>query len=581
MSTPVATPAVTEITEASVTPVGTAAGDDPTVARMRFWGWGTDGHDGPLPAGAQELLRRELGDEVADGPRRPPVELDEVQLPAATLPAAVRDALEGVVGAGFVRDDHATRVLHCAGKSYPDLVRLRAGAMPSAPDAVVYPADHDEVAAVLRVCAEHRVAAIPFGGGTSVVGGVEALRGAGQDAAVTVDLARLSFLRDVDARSQLATLGAGTTGPQAERLLAEHGLTLGHYPQSFEFSTVGGWAATRSAGQASTGYGRIDELVAGLRAATPSGDLTTSAVPGTAAGPDLRELLLGSEGTLGIITEVTVRVRPRPAAARYEVWALPDLASGIEALRELKQAGVAPAVSRLSDEEETRLQLSMAGDAAAAKIGRAYLAARGRAHGCTLTLGFEGTADGVADQRARVVPVVRHHGGVALGSRAGEKWRDGRFHGPYLRDELLTRGVLVDTLETATTWGELLEVYRAIGAAIRRSLRERGTPPLVMCHVSHVYATGASLYFTFVAAQESGAELEQWHAVKTAAGEAISAAGATITHHHAVGRDHAPWLPAEIGPVGVGLLRAARAQVDPVGVLNPGKLVDAGPLPGA
>jgi len=580
MSTATVGHAVTEITEASVTPVGTTPADDPTTPRMRFWGWGTDGHDGPLPSGAQELLRRELGDAVADAPRRPPVELDEVRLPAAALPDAVRGALVAVVGAEHVRDDHATRVTHCAGKSYPDLVRLRAGHMPSAPDAVVYPADHDEVAAVLRTCAEHHVAAVPFGGGTSVVGGVEALRGAEHVAVVTVDLARLTAVRDVDARSQLATIGAGTTGPEAERLLAEHGLTLGHYPQSFEFSTVGGWVATRSAGQASTGYGRIDELVAGLRVATPSGDLATSAVPGTAAGPDLRELLVGSEGTLGIITEVTVRVRPRPVAARYEVWALPDLAAGIETLRELKQAGIAPAVSRLSDEEETRLQLSMAGDAATAKIGRAYLAARGRAHGCTLTLGFEGTTDGIADQRARVVPVVRHHGGVALGSRAGEKWRDGRFHGPYLRDELLTRGVLVDTLETATTWGDLLELYRAVGAAIRRSLRERGTPPLVMCHVSHVYPTGASLYFTFIAAQESGAELEQWHAVKTAASDAISAAGGTITHHHAVGRDHAPWLPAEVGALGIDLLRAAKARLDPAGVLNPGKLVDAGPLPG-
>lgn len=581
MSTDTAVPAVTAITERSVTPVGTGPAADPTAPRMRFWGWGTDGHDEPLPAGALELLRRELGDAAADATPRPPVALEDVRLPAATLTDQARAALVAAVGEAHVRDDHATRVLHAAGKSYPDLVRLRAGTVPSAPDAVVYPADHDEVAAVLAACAEHGVAAVPFGGGTSVVGGVEALRGPDHAAVVTVDLARLSFVREVDARSQLATVGAGTTGPEVERLLAEHGLTLGHYPQSFEFSTLGGWVATRSAGQASTGYGRIDDLVAGLRVATPSGTIATSAVPGTAAGPDLRELLVGSEGTLGVITEVTVRVRPRPTTARYEVWALPDLAAGIETLRELRQAGIAPAVSRLSDEEETRLQLAMAGDSSTAKIGRAYLAARGRAHGCTLTLGFEGGADGVADQRARVHPVVRHHGGVALGSRAGEKWRDGRFHGPYLRDELLTRRVLVDTLETATTWGDLLDLYRAVGAAIRRALRDRGTPPLVMCHVSHVYATGASLYFTFVAAQEDGAELEQWHAVKAAAGDAIAAAGGTITHHHAIGRDHAPWLGAEVGPLGLDLLRAAKARLDPTGVLNPGKLVDAGPLPGA
>lgn len=562
----------TIVTDASVTPVGLAAPGEPTAPRMRFWGWGTDGHDAPLPATAEALLAAELGIDAA-APRRGPVRLEDVTLPASRLTDEARSALAAAVGAGHLREDHATRVLHSAGKSYPDLVRLRAGTVAAAPDAVVYPAGHDEVAAVLAACAAHRLAAVPFGGGTSVVGGVEPLAGDDHAGVVTLDLARLSYVRDVDPRSELATIGAGTTGPEAERLLAAHGLTLGHYPQSFEFSTVGGWVATRSAGQASTGYGRIDDLVVGLRAATPAGDLVALPVPGTAAGPDLRELLVGSEGVLGVITEVTLRVRPRPRAARYEAFSLPDLATGIETLRELEQSGHAPAVSRLSDEEETRLQFSLAGDSAGVRLGRAYLAARGRARGCTMILGFEGTAAEVADQRARVVPVVRAHGGVLLGTRVGEKWRDGRFHGPYLRDELLSRGVLVDTLETATTWSGLLELYRGVGAALRRSLDARGTPAVVMCHVSHVYPTGASLYFTFLAAQEQGAELEQWHAAKTAAGDAIVAAGGTITHHHAVGRDHAPWLEPEIGTLGVELLRAAKERLDPAGVLNPGKLL--------
>jgi len=576
--------AVTEVTEAVVTPVGVAvpSTDSELVApRMRHWGWGTDGHDAPLPQTAEALLRAELGPAVADAPRRPPVALQDVALPASRITKTALKALAAAIGAEHVRDEHATRVLHSAGKSYPDLVRLRAGEIDAAPDVVVYPGDHDEVAAVLAVCAEQSLTVVPFGGGSSVVGGVEPLRGKGQKAVVTLDLARLSFVRDVDPRSQLATVGAGTTGPECERLLAEHGLTLGHYPQSFEFSTVGGWVATRSAGQASSGYGRIDELVVGLRAATPAGEFTSLPVPGTAAGPDLRELLVGSEGTLGVITEITLRVRPRPVAARYEAWALPDLASGIEALRALEQAGLAPAVSRLSDEEETRLQLSMAGDSTTMKVGRAYLAARGRADGCTMILGYEGTTAGIAEQRAHVTPVVRRHGGVALGARPGEKWREGRFHGPYVRDELLGRGILVDTLETATTWGNLLELYRGVGAALRRTLAARGTPALVMCHVSHVYPTGASLYFTFLAAQEQGAELQQWHAAKAAAGDAIVAARGTITHHHAVGRDHAPWLEPEIGTLGIELLRAAKARLDPDGLLNPGKLVDGAKLPGS
>ncbi|WP_372788083.1 FAD-binding oxidoreductase [Paraconexibacter sp.] len=573
---------VTTVTETSVTPVGLPVGDDDlTTPRMRFWGWGVDGHDGPLPPGAEALMTSELGPSAGAGPRRDPVALQDVALPDSRIGTPARDALVAVVGTEHVRDDHATRVVHSAGKSYPDLVRLRTGTVAHAPDAVVYPADHDEVVAVLAVAAEHRLTVVPFGGGSSVVGGVEPLLGDGHDAVVTVDLARLSFVRAVDARSQTATVGAGTTGPEVERLLAAHGLTLGHYPQSFEFSTVGGWVATRSAGQASTGYGRIDDLVLAVRAATPAGEFTSLAIPGTAAGPDLRELLVGSEGTLGIITEVVLRVRPRPAAARYEAWVVPDMSAGVETLRELEQHGIAPAIARLSDEEETRLQFAMAGGSTSTKIGKAYLAARGRANGCTLILGYEGTPGVIAEQRAHVVPVVRRHGGVALGSRPGEAWRAGRFHGPYLRDELLARGVLVDTLETATSWGTLLELYRAVGSALRRSLAARGTPALVMCHVSHVYPTGASLYFTFLAAQETGAELEQWHAAKSAAGEAIVAAGGTITHHHAVGRDHAPWLTPEIGALGTDLLRAAKARVDPDGLLNPGKLIDGAPLPGA
>ncbi len=542
-------------------------------ARMRFWGWGTDGHDAPLPDGARALLHDALGVDPRTA-RRDPVALETVRVRRSRLPATARSALVAAVGEEHVLLGDADRVHHSAGKSYPDLVRLRAGSAPEPPDAVVVPGDHEDVVAVLAVCAEHRLAAIPFGGGTSVVGGVEGRRGRGHRASIAIDLARLSFVRDVDPVSQLATIGAGTTGPDAERLLGAHGLTLGHFPQSFEFSTVGGWVATRSAGQASTGYGRIEDLVVGLRAATPAGDVVTQPLPATAAGPEVGRLMIGSEGTLGVITEATLRVRPRPTVTRDEMWVLPDLRSGVTVLRELEQAGIAPAIARLSDEEESRMHLAMAPDSAALRLGQTYLRLRGRARGCTLLLGFEGTAASVAADRARTRRTVRRHGGVGLGTRPGAAWRTGRFHAPYLRDELLAHGVLVDTLETATTWGGLLDLYRAVGSALRRSLASRGTPPAVMCHVSHIYPTGASLYFTFLARQEVGRELDQWRAAKTAATDAIVAAGGTITHHHAVGRDHAPWLAAEVGDSGVALLRAAKAALDPDGLLNPGKLAD-------
>jgi alkyldihydroxyacetonephosphate synthase len=544
-------------------------------ARMRWWGWGADGHDRPLPAPAVALLRDELG--VDTGHHRPPVALDEVQLPPPGLPARARALLEEIVGAQHVRDDRLARVGHAAGRSLADLVRLRSGRGLDAPDAVVLPGGREQVERVVRACAQERVAVVPFGGGTSVVGGVEPLRGPFQSV-VSVDLARLGGLVDLDARSQLATFAAGTLGPDVERLLAARGMTLGHLPQSFEFSTVGGWAATRSAGQASTGYGRIDELVVALRAATPSGELATARVPASAAGPSLRELLLGSEGVLGIITDVTLRVRPRPARRRWAAWSLPDFAAGCEALRELEQGGAAPDVARLSDEEETRLSLRLASQPAAARALRGLLAARGRRRGCLAIAGFDGEPAHIARRHLRAAATLRRHGAIALGRAPAAGWAKGRFHGGYVRDELLGRGVLVETLETATTWTRLGELHRAVAEALRGALGALGTPPLVGCHVSHLYPTGASLYFTFLARARPGEELEQWRAAKCAATDAISAAGATVTHHHAVGRDHAPWLAREVGGRGIDALLALKAQLDPVGVMNPGKLV---PGPGA
>lgn len=554
---------------------------------MRWWGWGVDGHDAPLPKAAATLLRDELDAGGTDGARGTdgtdgaggagggrvlPPALARVELPGCVLGARARARLVAAVGGEHVRDDRLTRVAHAAGRSYPDLVRLRSGRGLHAPDAVVYPAGHDEVAAVLAVCVADSLAVIPFGGGTSVVGGVEPLRG-GHRAAITLDLARLSGLAALDERSQLATFKAGTTGPELERLLGARGLTLGHFPQSFEFSTVGGWAATRSAGQCSTGYGRIDELVVALRAATPSGDLTTIAVPASAAGPDLRELLLGSEGALGVITEVTLRVRPRPADQRYDAYSLPGFAAGADALRELEQSGAAPDVARLSDEEETRISLALASHPAATRALRAYIRGRGHRAACLTILGFDGDREEIARRRARARAILRRHGAIALGAAPGAAWAKGRFHGAYVRDELMSRGVLVDTLETATTWTALEDLHRDVATALRGALAARGTPAVVMCHVSHLYPTGASLYFTVLARQQRGAELDQWRAAKRAASDAISRAGATISHHHAVGGDHAPWLPAEIGVLGIAALRAVKARIDPEGVMNPGKLL--------
>jgi alkyldihydroxyacetonephosphate synthase len=534
---------------------------------MRWWGWGEDGHDVELPEPASFLLESQLG--VPAGERRSPVALEEVRLPAPRLPAGLRERLVGLLGADNVRDDRAARVSHALGRSYPDLVRLRSGDGSSAPDLVVRPGSAEQVAAVLAACTDAHAAVIPFGGGTSVVGGVEPLA-EGYAGAVSLDTSRLDGVAGIDRTSLTARLGAGMFGPEVERRLGEEGLTLGHVPQSFEFSTVGGWVATRSAGQASSGYGRIDELVEGLRFVAPSGEVYARERPASAAGPELRELLVGSEGVLGVVCEATLRVRPAPQQRRYEGWSFRGFAEGCEALRVLAQEDAAPDIARLSDEAETGLSFAVApATGRAERVVRRYLRMAGHERGCLAIVGFEGGEEDVERRRLRSAALLRGGGGLSLGRRPGDAWLHTRFAGPYLRDALLGRGVLVETLETATTWSNLGALYDAVGSALRRELGPRS---LVMCHVSHLYRSGASLYFTFFAAQTDDA-LGQWRAVKQVASQAIVDTGGTITHHHGVGHDHLPWMRAEVGELGLELLRAAKERLDPAGIMNPGKLL--------
>jgi alkyldihydroxyacetonephosphate synthase len=477
-----------------------------------------------------------------------------------------------------VREDRDARVVHAAGKGYVDLVRQRAGDCAQAPDAVVYVRDRAQVAAVLEACVDEAVAVVPFGGGTSVVGGVEPLRG-DFPAVISLDLGGLDRLVAVDRPSLTAVLEPGMRGPRVEAALREHGLTLGHYPQSFEYATVGGWVATRSAGQASTGYGRIDDLVLGLRCVAPAGTIDLAPRPASAAGPDVRELVVGSEGALGVLTLAALQVRPAPAASRYEGWFFRSFAQGIDAFRTLEQEGAAPDVARLSDEPETRMSMAMAGgDSLKARMGATYLRARGYEGGCLAILGWEGDEDTIGRRAGHATALMRRAGGLALGRSPGEAWAASRYAAPYLRDALLEHGVMAETLETATQWSHLLDLHDAVAGALHEALGARGTPALVACHVSHLYPSGASLYFTFLARQEQGAEIEQWEAAKRAASEAIVAQRATITHHHGVGRDHLPWMEAEVGPVALDALRAVKKQLDPAGIMNPGKLLP--PKPG-
>lgn len=518
---------------------------------MHWSRWGDPAAAGALPPAAHELVDAFLGtrDTLAVEPAT--VRLSE------PLAAPLLEELAALVGSEHVLVDHDTRLHRTRGKSTPDLLRLRAGDGSESPDAVVRPGDAAQVAAVLDWAVRRHVAVVPFGGGTSVVGGLVADRD-GYTGVVSLDLLRLDRLLEVDRTSMTAVLEPGLRGPEAEDLLAAHGLTLGHFPQSFEHATVGGFAVTRSSGQSSAGYGRFDALVVGLSVVTPIGVLELGSSPANAAGPDLRELVMGSEGTFGVVTAVRVRVRPVPEVTHYETWRFASFADGTVALRTLAQAQLLPTVLRLSDEAETALNLARPDEVGSAAPG-----------GCLAVVGHEGDAATVAAKQTALAAVLTGLGGEPLGTEGGEAWARGRFHGPYLRDALLDVGVLVETLETVAFWSRLPAVYDAVRQALTDSLGER---TLVLCHVSHVYETGASLYFT-VAAPQADDPVAQWLAAKAAASDALLAAGASITHHHAVGRDHRPWLAREIGPVGVEILRAVKARLDPTGILNPGVLI--------
>ncbi len=531
-----------------------------------WWGWGDPSVSPELDAEALGVLRERIG---ALEPWPLARSLEEFELPAAEpLPAALNDAL----GAENVFAGKEDRLRHASGRGYTDLARMRGGRLGAAPDAVVMLPDAEALRSVLHICASEDIAVVPFGGGTSVVGGVEPLRGS-HSRLISLDLGSLRGV-EVDRRSLTARLGAGLRGPEAEAALAREGVTLGHFPQSFEYATIGGFAATRSAGQASAGYGRFDALVNSIRLVAPNGDLRSLETPHTAAGPALRELVIGSEGVLGVIPEVTVRVRPQPTVRRYEAWIAESFEAGAEIVRSLAQGPGLPDIVRVSDEEETQGSLALSGPrGTAGRLFGGYLGLRRRRRGALMIVGLEGEEESVARRRALAVRALRSGGAAYLGQAAGRSWEHGRYRGPYLRDTMMGMGAMVETLETSHTWTRLGELHDAVAAALSGSLSSQGTPGLVFCHLSHAYADGASLYFTFISRRRHGAELEQWSQVKAAACEAIVGCGGTITHHHAVGSDHAPYMAAEVGETGLDVLRAVKAELDPSGIMNPGKLL--------
>ncbi len=530
---------------------------------MRRWnGWGDDTFTYELPASAARYAHETLG------PGRPPqdVSLETVlaQVPRSRLPAHP-----------LISVDAETRVRHARGQSFPDWIAMRSGQLGAFPDGVAFPQNREEVRTLLDFAAAHGVTLIPYGGGSSVVGHVNPELG--ERPTLTVDMGRMNRLVHFDQESQLATFGAGVSGPDLEAQLRAHGYTLGHYPQSFEYSTLGGWIVTRSSGQQSLRYGRIEKLFAGGHLETPAGSWDLPATfPASAAGPDLRELVLGSEGRLGIITEATVRVTPLPEKETFHAVFFPNFEAGRTAVREIAQAGIPLSMLRLSTATETETTLAMAGHETLLGALKKYLALRGAGdERCMLIIGVTGSEAITETASKAVFDITGKYSGVYGTQTFGKTWHKNRFRSPYLRNALWEVGYGIDTLETATAWSNVPTMVKAIEEALRPTLLCKDEFVHVFTHLSHVYPYGSSIYvqYLFRLAPTPEETLECWRMLKAAASEAIVAHGGTISHQHGVGTDHAPYLHAEKGALGVEALRAALGVLDPQGVMNPGKLL--------
>lgn len=529
---------------------------------MRKWnGWGDESNS--FPASAQ--ARRFLNDAVGEGVVLNEATLSEVtaKVPASRLPAHA-----------LVQTDPDVRVRHARGQSLPDWLAMRSGDFGVFPDGVAFPRDAAEVRELLSYAKQHDVVVIPYGGGTSVAGHINPLPSARP--VLTVSMERMNRLLNVDAESLIATFGAGTTGPQVESQLKAHGYLLGHFPQSYELSTIGGWVASRSSGQQSLRYGRIEQLFAGGAMETLAGTVNLPTFPASAAGPDMRETVLGSEGRFGIITEVKVRVSPIPEKEEFHVAFLPDWPSAVAAIRELAQARLPLSMLRLSNTEETRTHLILAGHETAVGLLERYLMLRGIGQDkCMLTFGVSGTPALVRFALKEAERRIRAHDGVTTGTLLGKKWAANRFRSPYLRESFWSLGYAIDTLETAVDWPGVPNAVDRIEAALREGLTSEGERVLVFTHLSHLYSQGSSIYTTYAFRNAPTYEgtLARWKNLKARACEAIVRSGGTISHQHGVGRDHAPYMKAEKGEMGMAWLHALVNHFDPDKRLNPGKLL--------
>jgi len=528
---------------------------------MRRWnGWGDDRTNYPLPDSAASYLAGQIGEgqEISD------ITLDQALklIPASRLPVQP-----------FVQTDPIVRLRHAVGQSFPDWVANHSGQIAAFPDGVAYPGCEQDVRSSLEYARQTGTKIIPYGGGTSVVGHINPLPG--EAPVLTIDLSRLNKLVALDENSRLATFEAGVAGPHLEEQLNGRGYTLGHFPQSFELSTLGGWIATRSSGQQSYYYGRIEDLFAGGHLETPAGSLDFLPLPASAAGPDLRQFILGSEGRLGILTQATVRIRPLPEVEAFYGIFFHEWESGVKAVQEIAQSGVPVSMARLSNPLETETNLRLSGkDSLVTWANRGLGLLNYGAQRCLMILGVTGDPQTTRFARQQALTIARRQGGLFTGASIGKIWQRSRFLTPYLRNTLWEHGYAADTLETALPWSKVIVAAQEILDSLHRSISPIGEKVLAFAHLSHIYVDGASIYVTYIFRRsvDPGETLHRWKAMKSAASQVIITNGGTISHQHGVGLDHAPYLEAEKGPLGIDLLQSTARVLDPEGSLNPGKL---------
>jgi len=534
---------------------------------MRRWnGWGDNQFSLELPREGHAFLSDRIG--KAEPLRDASLEDVSARVPESRL--APDPGTHALIDLG-----RETRIRHARGQSLPDWLAMRSGDIGLFPDGVALPRTSEDVQALLRYAETQGIQLIPYGGGTSVAGHINPAEN--DRPILTVSLANMNRLIDLDHESQIATFGAGTPGPLVESQLRAHGYTLGHFPQSFELSTIGGWVASRSSGQQSLRYGRIEQLFAGGRIETPKGTLEIPTIPASSAGPDIREMILGSEGRMGIITEVKVRISELPEQESFHVAFFPDWDSARTACRKLVQQRTQLSMLRLSNPVETETQLALAGHPGLIGLLERFLAFRGADQGkCMMTFGLTGARRQCKTALTQVKELCKRHGGVYTGTRMGEKWAEKRFTMPYLREALWQLGYAVDTLETATDWSNVDNLMNLVESNLREGLSEQQEQTHVFTHLSHFYGQGCSIYTTYVfrVGESYQQALERWQELKHSTSELIVNNGGTISHQHGVGKDHAPYLSVEKGKLGMEAIRALCHEFDPDTLLNPKTLVE-------